>query len=226
MQYGTTPAHEGHARLRAEVESYLAETGFWVENNGYEGRMAPEIVQHLMRTASAGAQAVRGEADLIAVHADLDATFAVEVKSHSSDRYADLCIEFIPLAQHAMRSLAGYDCLYACEVAGREIGFWASKLPAIRAIYLPMGTSEAKAHLVDNLARLLCPAARVVRGGRDDGGSGDPFVVVGAEELAEMPDWRFLVRDRLDEAAHVGAVAAGYAGAASRAWRMYRQGGE
>ena len=183
------------------VTAWLQETGFLVGNSCYHEALPRELAQALQGRYSPTALAVRHRADRIAAHKIRPVEFLVEVKSPSGWHYANLLLEMLPLAIHIIEQKEiGCECLYVYAELTRQVqhGFWVAQAPKVSQLCIPPRWNQEQAAWYTTIAvRAFGPNVHIKRTRRNKG-SGDPFLIISEDDLRSLPDWRDLVRAKIE----------------------------
>ncbi|MFH0938262.1 MAG: hypothetical protein V1899_03140 [Planctomycetota bacterium] len=182
------PSFEPHAKLEDIAVNYIQACGYSIHAQTYHETLPQTIQDLLIKSHSISALYVRGRADRLAI--GRNRIFEFEIKTHSSKQYSDLSLEVLPLLIH-LQKRRFIDCLYVCRVNSQEFGFWVSRLPKIRTIFIPpVRKNEFVASLVEEFA-VRNEVTDLNR--RSANGSCDPFVIIDKSVVASLCDWRNLV---------------------------------
>ena len=183
------------------VASWLEQAGFAVGNSCYHESLPKDLVRILAQRYSPTALAVRHRADRIAAHKIRPVEFLVEVKSPSGWHYANLLLEMLPLAIHIIEQKEiGCECLYVYAELTRQVqhGFWVAQAPKVSQVCIPPRWNQEQAAWYTTIAvRAFGPTVPIKRTGRNKG-SGDPFLIISEDDLRSLPDWRDLVRAKIE----------------------------
>ena len=183
-----------HNSFEKEVNLFLIEKDFLTDTVTYHNKMGEEIGKRLCNSRNPLAIYLRHRADRIAIHKELDIVFDWEVKTHNNPDKEGLCIDLISLAVHFTihSSMFNADCLFAYKnpYNDREVGFWISQMPDIKAIFLNVNRPNLEWYR--KLAEFYFPDKDIVEISNSFG-SGDPFVVIKEETLNKLLHWKILI---------------------------------
>jgi hypothetical protein len=187
------PDHKGHVNLEKRFTDYLTSKGFQVFDGTYHNNCNRELSKALRYRNSGTSLAIRGRADRLAVHKKLDIDFEWDAKTHENYQYRDATIEALPLAHHIMDGYLGKVTLYVLEDAdGNDRCFWVSSLPPIREIQIPKRQDAQQTEWFRKTLSVAFPGVRI-RTGTVSKGSGDPFAIIDAYHVRQMPDWHKVI---------------------------------
>jgi len=184
-----------HLALQGEVIKWLKESGFLVESLTYHEKLSKLMVDRLSSCDTFTSLAIRGGADLIAVHPQHDLCVKLEFKTVRAQkgRSNNIVIEALPLAYYLQ---SPGDCLYVCRYLSSEGlilidgAFWANQnsLPPIDNLVIPPRWANTRPELqrrVANYLRLTFPGVgEVYEASELNGGSNDPFIKISPRVFA------------------------------------------
>lgn len=194
-----------HAELETEATKFLESLDFLVVKQPYHEFMPDEVGGVLRHRFSLTSLYVRGRADRLAIHPELEIDFGWEAKtvpSDSPDYNKNLAIEIWPLIHHIHQSRLGVRCLYVCRHCklDYECGFWVDDLPLIFRIMFPTRSEyePVRSFMKARIAEFF-PDIRIEdrEPSRKPGVSNDPYVLIGRETAMGLSHWKDLIRAEL-----------------------------
>jgi hypothetical protein len=151
--------------------------------------MEQRAADKLRFTFSPTALCIRANADRIAAHPDDGMAFYYEAKAGTGN---DICIEALPLADHICHAQRGVLCLYCSfDKLNVDRGFWTHTVPPLRTLFIPIQRDPRLLDWYEEILPPLFPGVDIVSLGRT-AGSNDPFVVIDASVVADLPSWQEL----------------------------------
>jgi hypothetical protein len=188
-RYVPSVDHVSHQDLQMEVTKFLIANNFIIYDNTYGTNASESIKQSISRRFSATALKIRTMADLFVIHKIHNSEFFLEIKTHESKQYNDLCIELFPLLCHLRDCDLDIKTLYVFKVSGVRGGFWVKDLPKIRQIFFPQRIeySEINFMLKEMVIQLLQGVPIIDK--QQTNGSGDPFCIIDNLEIRKCLSW-------------------------------------
>lgn len=184
--------HVQHDTFENEVTAWLESQDFFCHSATYHNTLPEPMTHRLQHCWTETAMYLRGRADRVAVHKVQPFVFEYECKTHDRPDKPNMALELGPLGFHLAKARYGVKCLYIYRHNGRECGFWIHEMPPARVVMIPPKWTEDGMKYYAKFAAEFFPGVNVVSG-LNSRGSGDPFVIVDASEVARLHDWHDLV---------------------------------
>jgi hypothetical protein len=188
-----------HDQFYEFVRSYLNDNGYEAVSSTYHehwGTMAQRLIKDKYDPTSLY---VRFRADNVAISHDSKRTFQWDAKTNQSPQYENMSLELLPLIIHKViwEQLA-VDTLYCYYDFTRKkhSGFWMHNFPLISRIIVPSDRQKSphsewlKALIEKQFPNIPMTFSYSVKG------SGTPFVLIPAETVKHLPDWKDLVKEQ------------------------------
>lgn len=185
---------QGHDEFEQEVVGYLRGSGWIVPPSiTYHDVFEPHVARALSARFDPTSLSIRGQADRVAFLLGAEQSVRVEIKTVGR-QHENLAVELFAFVEHVARACMGGQCVYAVRHAsGREYGFRVDVdvADAVDAVLVPYRWTDAEmASLIQRTSSWLRPNVRYVRTPSPTQGSGDPFVLIPGDRLAEFRHWQ------------------------------------
>lgn len=171
--------------------------GFDVLSACYHEVFGALLTERLKAIDSATAWYIRGRADRVAIHRQLPLVFEMEFKSRRGTTDG-LMLPLVQFLHHVAQSALGVRCLYAADVNGKRVGFWANSAIPACWVAIPRKWGADQATWMYRMTKTYFPKITFQRG--DYNGSNNPFIVIDKEDVVKMPDWVGLVEAEIAKA--------------------------
>jgi hypothetical protein len=195
------PDAKYHTWLEKNAADYLVSKDFYVGAAPYHAVCEEDMAERLQEIFTLDALYLRGRADRIAVHKTQPIAFELEVKSLWDKRSgSNFTVEALPLLRHRKNcELLDLGCLYICYHPRYEchFGFWACDLPPIAKVDIPR--RQEYEPIKPQLMEWFSTFGAEIRIKKRWKGSGDPYIIIRRSDFVELPHWKILIDDLLEE---------------------------
>lgn len=186
-----------HDQFYSEVCAYLLTCGYLTESSTYHDHWDQKAQDFIRTRFDPTSLYVRFRADNTAVPIrNGGMVFQWDAKTNISPKYANMALEVIPLAMHkVINEHFNVRCLYAYYDVPRnhECGFWIEAIPPLLKAIIPTVRWERKTLMwFEQTINTVFPNLDIEY--RDGvAGSNTPFVLISAELITQLPDWKSLI---------------------------------
>lgn len=189
-----------HDILQEEITEKMRHYGYIIESMTYHEKMDKGTSSMLGSIYTETALVMRTRADRLCISPDSKDAFYLEVKTHVSKRYNDMCVEMLPFVSHiAMHQGLQTECMYVFRnphLCSSTRAFWIEdETPLmVDAVFIPSRFTNQRGYF-ESIAKRFFPyaAIRVT----EANGSGDPFVRIPGDIIYRRSTFDELMQERM-----------------------------